>query len=89
MNAGMDVDVTSGYGENSCMECFLIRKKGDRMQIFKGILFFKATNNTKTNNNLAAASWVLPEGQKTKTNAQTKKLVFTSMMMHCLKEELL
>ena len=34
--------------------------KQDRMQIFEGILFFKATNNTKTNK-LAAASWVLLE----------------------------
>ena len=31
------------------------------MQIFEGISFFKATNNTKTNE-LAAARWVLPEG---------------------------
>ena len=30
------------------IECFLIRE--DRMQIFEGILFFEATNNTKTNN---------------------------------------
>ena len=35
--------------------------KQERMQIFKGILFFKSTNNTKTNN-LVAASWVYPKG---------------------------
>ena len=34
--------------------------KPDRMRIFKEILFFKATNNTKTNHS-AVASWILAE----------------------------
>lgn len=37
--------------------------------IFLGILFFKAMNDTKTNN-LAAAGWVLPEECVHKTNLQ-------------------
>ena len=36
--------------------------KQDKMQIFEGILFFTATNNTKKQTyNLAATSWVPPE----------------------------
>ena len=40
---------------------FFNQAKQDGMQIFEGILFFKATNNTKINH-LAAVSCVLLEG---------------------------
>ena len=49
--------------------------KPDRMQIFKGIFFFKATNNIKQTNHLAAASCVLPEGCAHKTDVQLKKMI--------------
>ena len=42
--------------------------KQDRMQIFEGILFFKTTNNTNTDN-VAAACWVLPEGPRANTTS--------------------
>ena len=35
--------------------------KQDQMRFFKKILFFKATNNAKTNH-LTVASWILAEG---------------------------
>ena len=40
------------------------------MQIFEGSLFFKATNNTKTKNDIADADWVLPELCMNETDVQ-------------------
>ena len=58
---------------------FLIRQN-ETIQIFEGILFFRVTNNTKTNN-LATASWALLEGCAHKTDIQMSADTFPNLPM--------
>ena len=51
------------------------------MQIFEGILFFRAMNDIKTNN-VAAASWVLPLG------LAATKLLYVFVLFVALKKRI-